>query len=145
MPYNVMQYVRCEFSKKTILFGNFTQMAVPPPPFGNFSHFLPIFFGQVRNFWVILRRVKGFLGLVFTNDTFWELGWPPPPPPFREKFLNIPFFRCASISCFQVSKGRGQKRGKSLVFYQTSLAPPPGLVFSEKKIDPHFFCWKMHL
>ena len=32
----------------------------PPPPFGNFDHFLPIFFGQVGNFWVILRCFKVF-------------------------------------------------------------------------------------
>ena len=30
-----------------------------PPPFGNFDHFLPYYFGQVGNFWVILRCFKG--------------------------------------------------------------------------------------
>ena len=41
-----------------------------------------------------------------------------------------------------------KKSGKSVVFCQTPLGPPPplpGLVFLVKKIDPHFFCWKMHL
>ena len=47
--------------KKTILFGNFSQTWDPnPPTFGNFDHFLLYFFGQVGNFWVILRCFKGF-------------------------------------------------------------------------------------
>ena len=31
-----------------------------PPPFGDFDHFLPYFFGQVDFFWVILRCFKVF-------------------------------------------------------------------------------------
>ena len=37
--------------KNTGLFGNFSQIAdPPPPPFGNFDHFLPIFFWSSRKF-----------------------------------------------------------------------------------------------
>ena len=47
--------------KNTGFFGSFSQMSDPhPPPFGNFDHFLPIFFGQVGNFWVILRCFRVF-------------------------------------------------------------------------------------
>ena len=30
----------------------------PPPPFGNFDHFLPYFFGQVEIFWKFLGDFK---------------------------------------------------------------------------------------
>ena len=46
--------------KITGLFGNFSQTSDPPtPPFGNFNHFLPYFFGQIEIFWVILRCFEG--------------------------------------------------------------------------------------
>ena len=54
-------------------------------------------------------------------------------------------FLCQSSSLqflgyFPVREGCRKKCGKSMVFYQTSLGPPPGFgLFSKKKIDPHFF------
>ena len=43
----------------------------------------------------------------------------------------------------QLGKGAEKKCGKSMVFYQTSLGPPPGLVFfAEKKLTPIFFVGK---
>ena len=39
--------------------GIFPKRRTPTPPFGNFDHFLPYYFGQVGNFWVILRCFKG--------------------------------------------------------------------------------------
>ena len=43
-----------------------------------------------------------------------------------------------------LGKGRGPKKnlGKSMVFYQTPLGPPPHGLFPEKKIDPHFLLLK---
>ena len=62
----------------------------PPPPFGNFDHFLPIFFGQVGNFWVILRCFKGvFRAMVRITKV---LGMRRPPPLCWEKFPNNSVF-----------------------------------------------------
>ena len=39
-----------------------------------------------------------------------------------------------------------QKAGKIWSFTKPPPGPPPRVwSFFQKKIDPHFFCWKMHL
>ena len=62
----------------------------PPPPFGNFDHFLPIFFGKVGNFWVILRCFKGvFRAMVRITKV---LGMRRPPPHVGKNSQIIPYF-----------------------------------------------------
>ena len=55
--------------------------------------------------------------------------------------------RLCTYSWQQMHKGRLHKwkSGKSVVFCQTPLSPPPVWHFFNKKIYPHFFCWKLHL
>ena len=45
------------------------------------------------------------------------------------------------------AKGRVQKKNAAKVwsFTKPPSDPPPAWSFLRKKIDPHFFCWKMHL
>ena len=77
--------------KITGLFGNFSQTSDPPtPPFGNFDHFLPYYFGQVGNFWVILRCFKGvFRAMVRITKV---LGMRRPPPYVGKNSQIIPYF-----------------------------------------------------
>ena len=69
--------------KKTVFFGNFSQMA-DPPPFGNPLYFA---FQAIRSNFVFLKKV--IFGWYFSFQ-IWEQGTPP--PTFWENFPKIPYF-----------------------------------------------------
>ena len=64
-----------------IIWEFFPNVGPPTPPFGNLEHFLPYLFGQVGNFWVILRCFKGVFRAMVEITKVLGIGKTPPPPP----------------------------------------------------------------
>ena len=86
--------------KKRYFLGIFPKWRTPPtPPFWEFRKNFTVFFGQVENFWVILRCLKGvFMAMVITQKVLGN-GVTPPllgkiPKKYRFFFLEDPPYPC---------------------------------------------------